>query len=231
MNEDFAVRRKNARARLDALDPHKRPGGTQADPLRREWFEAVYSLAQGDAAGVPWANLAPHPLLEQWLAREASLKGLRALDVGCGLGDNAEALAAAGADVTAFDLVASATRWAQERFPDSGVDYRVADLFDLPAVWLGAFDIVHECYTLQALPESLLPQAARALAALVKPSGRLLVVARAREEQQFVGGPPWPLSRTQIESLACEGLRLEALESLTLESGAPHWRALFIKAE
>ena len=39
---DFATRRAAARARLDAIDPHVRPGGREADPLRRDWFEAVY---------------------------------------------------------------------------------------------------------------------------------------------------------------------------------------------
>jgi hypothetical protein len=37
-------------------------------------------------------------------------------------------------------------------FPQSAVDYRVADLFDAPSEWRGAFDLVHELYTLQALP-------------------------------------------------------------------------------
>ena len=99
---------------------------------------------------MPWAHLEPRPLLEDWLAAR-SLVGLRALDVGCGLGDNAEALARAGAHVVAFDLVERAVQWARERFPQSAVDYRVADLFDAPSEWRGAFDLVHELYTLQAL--------------------------------------------------------------------------------
>ena len=41
------------------------------------------------------------------------------LDVGCGLGDNAECFAAAGAKVTAFDFVAQAIEWAKRRFPQT----------------------------------------------------------------------------------------------------------------
>ena len=78
--------------------------------MRRGWFEAVYALAERDPAGVPWAHLAPHPLLAEWLCEHGPLTGLRALDVGCGLGDNALALAKAGARVTAFDLVAERDR-------------------------------------------------------------------------------------------------------------------------
>ncbi|HXY57511.1 MAG TPA: hypothetical protein VEH76_02925 [Methylocystis sp.] len=76
---DFETRRLQARTRLDAIDPHRRPGGVEADPKRREWFEAVYRLAEGDAAGVPWGDLKPHPLLAEWIAAQGSLKSVRAL--------------------------------------------------------------------------------------------------------------------------------------------------------
>ncbi len=231
LSDDFAARRARARERLDAIDPHKRHGGVEADPKRREWFEAVYDLAGDDAAGVPWAGLAPHPLLAQWLAGR-SLAGVRALDVGCGLGDNAEALSAVGARVVAFDLVERAVEWARKRFPESGVDYRVADLFEAPQKWRGAFDLVHELYTLQALPEALLPGAARALASFVAPGGRLLVISRARGEKEHVDGPPWPLTRARIEALAIDGLRLALLEDIAAAGDmVRHWRAEFRRAE
>lgn len=224
---DFADRRAKARETLDAIDPHKREGGVTADPQRREWFEAVYELAGDDPAGVPWAGLAPHPALAQWVEGR-SLAGVRALDVGCGLGDNAEALARAGAEATAFDLVARAIAWAKRRFPGSAVTYVAADLFDAPPEWRGAFDLVHELYTLQALPAALLPQAARALASFVAPGGTLLVISRAREEGQDVAGPPWPLTSAQIESLAVDGLRLASLDDLPAsETAVRHWRAEF----
>ena len=242
MSQEFAARRAAARKRLDSIDPAR--GGTLDDPYRRHWFRAVYDQAEGDEAAVPWADEAPHPLLEQWLdapgllpppcgkggEQARPLANLRALDVGCGLGDNAEALAAAGAKTTAFDLSDNAIQWACRRFPHSRVDYRAADLFTPPAEWRGAFDLVHECYTLQALPNALLQQAGAALASFIKPGGRLLVIARSRPNPAAPNGPPWPLSRDDIEALAANGLTLESLEELSPPNEPAHWRALYRRA-
>jgi hypothetical protein len=57
---DFAARRTEARKLLDSLDPAMQSGAAFSDSSRREWFRAVYALAKGDPARVPWANLAPH---------------------------------------------------------------------------------------------------------------------------------------------------------------------------
>lgn len=227
MTDDFAARRALARKRLDAIDPAK--SGRLDDPYRRDWFRAVYDLAAGDEAAVPWADKQPHPLLSDWLHGH-SLAGLRALDIGCGLGDNAEALAAAGADATAFDLSENAIHWAKRRFPHTRVDYRTADLFAAPSEWRAAFDLVHECYTLQALPNRLLPEAGSALASFLKPGGRLLVIARSRPNPAAPDGPPWPLARHDMEALTERGLTLESCEE-TAPSGEPaHWRALYRRA-
>ena len=227
MTDDFAARRAAARQRLDAIDPAK--SGKLDDPYRRDWFRAVYDLADGDEAAVPWADKAAHPLLRDWLDSRP-ISNLRALDVGCGLGDNAEALAAAGAQTTAFDLSEDAISWAKRRFPQSRVDYRAADLFSPPAEWRQAFDFVHECYTLQALPNRLLPEAGGALASFLKPGGRLLVIARSRPNPAAPDGPPWPLARGDIEGLTAHGLILESLEALAPPDEPAHWRALYRRA-
>jgi len=230
---EFIARRRAARERLDALNPHLNPYDEVLPATRADWFSFVYDNAGDDPAGVPWARLAPNPLLLEWLSREGPLTGKRALDVGCGLGDNAEGLAAAGARVSAFDYVARAIDWARRRFPETRVDFCTADLFALPAEWRGAFDLVHECYTLQALEASQLAQAARALAALVAPHGRLLVITSAREDDEPQTTPWRPLTRSEMEGLSVGGLALETLEDIPAQSEfmQRHWRATFARGE
>ena len=109
---DFAERRAAARERAGRL---QRDMAEKNDGLA--WFEALYEAADGDPAQVPWADLAPRSALAEWLAREDRRHRGRAIDIGCGLGDNAEGLATAGYDVTAFDLSETAVAWARARFP------------------------------------------------------------------------------------------------------------------
>ncbi|NEU84709.1 class I SAM-dependent methyltransferase, partial [Nostoc sp. UIC 10630] len=107
------------------------------------WFEVLYAEAQGDTTHIPWAKLAPHPYLQDWLTNHQPFASQqKALVIGCGLGDDAEALANLGFEVTAFDISPTAIAWCQERFPNSTVNYVVADLFAVPAQWHQAFDFV-----------------------------------------------------------------------------------------
>ena len=183
-------------------------------------YDATYQAAARDADKVPWAEGRPKPLLADWLeAADVRGDGRRALVVGSGLGDDAEALAARGFAVTAFDLSPTAIAWTHERFPDSAVSYHVADLFDLPADWQGAFDLVVEIYTFQSLPPTIRPEAMDRVAALVAPGGELLVICRGREEHEPAPGPPYPLSRAELRRLEAGGLaEREAVDRLDDET-------------
>lgn len=185
------------------------------------WFDALYREAAGDAAAVPWADLRPHPALVELLDRAGDLTGARAVCVGCGLGDDAEELARRGARTTAFDVSPEAVAWCRRRFPSSPVEHHVADLLALPAAWRRAFDLVVEVHTIQALPPTLRERAIGAVAELVAPGGRALVVCRGRDDDALVDGPPWPLSRQELSAFAAAGLREVSLEDRSEPPASP----------
>ncbi len=173
-----------------------------------EWFEALYASSGGNADLIPWADGRPNPCLVEWMTEPGPpAPGSRALVVACGLGDDAEFLAARGLEVTAFDLSPSAIAWCRRRFPDTRVDYLAADLLDPPPQWRRRFSLVFEAYTLQSLPPDMLERAVARIADFVATDGRLLVVTRAREENEAGDGPPWPLTRAALHAFVAEGLR------------------------
>jgi SAM-dependent methyltransferase len=197
-----------------------------ADPTG--WFEPLYAAAARGEGEVPWDGNAPAANLVAWTAaRHLDGGGRRALVVGCGLGDDAEHVAGLGFATTAFDISPSAIRLARERFPDSTVDYVVADLLDAPGEWAQAFAFVVESITVQALHESVRPRAITAIAGTVAPGGTLLVLSAAREPSEPADGPPWPLTRAEIESFATGGVTTVEIEDLRV-AGDPwgrRWRA------
>jgi SAM-dependent methyltransferase len=175
------------------------------DPMG--WFERLYAAAEQGEAVVPWARLEPRPLLVEWArARDLRGNGKRALVVGSGFGDDAEYFAGLGFQTVAFDISPSAIGAAQRRFPDSEVEYVAADLLDPPPEWRQAFDLVVESITVQALPDPPRAQAIAEVAGMVAPGGTLLVASGAREPEDEPDGPPWPLTRAEIDLFATDHL-------------------------
>ena len=159
--------------------------------------------------------------------RELDGRGKRALVVGAGLGDDAEFVAGRGFETVAFDVAPSAIRAAQRRFPESSVEYVVADLLDPPADWREAFDLVVESITVQALPKELQPDATRNVASFVAPGGTLLVISTALDDDDPWDGPPWPLTRAEVEAFAGGGLQPVRIEPIRDPDVPPRWRAEF----
>jgi SAM-dependent methyltransferase len=186
-----------------------------------DWFEALYREAADGTAVVPWADMVPNPHLVSWLETARRGEGLLALDVGSGFGDNAEAIAAQGYQVTAFDLSPTAVEHARRRFPESRVDYRVGNLLEPDPAWRRRFDLVFEVYTIQVLQRGHRRRAIEQLGELVAPGGTLLVVARGREPSEPEGEMPWPLTRDELGAIAQHGLELVELEDFLDEEDPP----------
>lgn len=186
-------------------------------------FEAIYAGAEAGEAKPPWDYGAPRPQLVEWAeARDLAGGGREALVVGCGYGADAEFLAQLGFRPTAFDFAPTAIAAARRKYPASKVNYFVADVLDLPREWQRRFDLVVESLTVQSMPPEQHTAAAHNIAALVAPEGTLLVLATTREEGSEVTGPPWPLTRAELEDFASDGLLLRGVERI---EGGTWWRA------
>ncbi len=178
------------------------------------WFEALYSQAEGDTSQIPWADLAVNPNLSEWLEKNQIFGGgKKALVVGCGLGDDAEALAKRDFTVTGFDISPSAISWCKQRFPDSQVNYVVANALNREPSWEETFDFILESYTLQAVPRLVRNQIIKTIVEYLAPQGTLLIICRGRDKLEDIAKyPPYPLTQTEltvIEELGLKKVRLE----------------------
>jgi SAM-dependent methyltransferase len=167
------------------------------------WFEDLYAEAEAGTASVPWDQPHPQQHLVEW-SSGVDGTGRNALVVGCGYGRDSEFLATLGFDVVAFDISPTGIAATRARHPESKVSYVVADLFDPPAAWHRAFDLVVENMTVQALPVDRHQEAIERVASLT--GSTLLVLAVARDDGPAPDGPPWPLTVSEIKAFATDGL-------------------------
>jgi SAM-dependent methyltransferase len=184
----------------------------EGEPTR--WYDELWSAAQLGDVPLPWDHTDPNDLLAALVDHDPGA-GRRAVVIGCGLGADSEYVAAHGWATTAFDISPAAVAAVRERYPDSPVDYRVANLLELPDDLAGAFDLVVEIFTIQALHPSLREQAIAGVRRLIRPGGTALVVQFVRADDQAVTpDPPWLLTRAEIEQLAGDGVEIASLDVL-----------------
>ena len=175
------------------------------------WFDRLYRTAAGDPSQIPWASQSACPIVTDYLAAHPGPG--RAIVIGCGIGDDSEAVAAAGYDTVGFDVSPEAIAWCRRRFPGSPVDYLVSDLFSLEDGWREAFDLVVEVRTVQSLPPDVRRAALCGVASLVAPAGSLLLVALARAEDVIPYGPPWAVSERDLDPLLDAGLEIVSFDT------------------
>ncbi|WP_372882515.1 class I SAM-dependent methyltransferase [Psychromonas sp.] len=202
----------------------------QDDPTG--WFNNIYTDAEGDYRAVFWADLEPNPYLLKWLKNSPfNHTGRKAIVVGCGVGDDAQALSEAGYEVTAFDISPEAIRLCKKRYSDTKVKYLIADLFDYPSQWFENYDLVYECNTIQVLPGKYRVQARSAMVSLLAPQGFILVSCRSRAQGEQQNDIPLPLDKKEIDGFIGCGLSEESFEAYddTQEPPVPHFFAVYKK--
>ena len=128
-----------------------------------------------------------NPLRLQWIDHLVPLSGLRTLDVGCGGGILADAMARKGAQVLGIDLAAKALRVAQLHALEAqtpNVQYRETSAEALAAEMPGQFDVVTCMEMLEHVPDPA--SVVRACATLVKPGGWVFFSTINRNPKSFL---------------------------------------------
>lgn len=127
-----------------------------------------------------------NPLRANWIDERAPVAGRRVLDVGCGGGILAEALARRGAAVTGIDLGEAPLAVARLHSIESGVEvtYRHIAVERLAAETPASFDIVTCLEMLEHVPDPAAVVAA--CAQLVKPDGQVFFSTINRNPKAFL---------------------------------------------
>ena len=146
------------------------------DRLASRWWDP-------DGESRPLHDL--NPVRLRYIADRAALSGVRALDVGCGGGLLSEALARAGALVTAIDLAPAVLDVARLHLHESAlsVDYRETSVEDLAKQMPGTFDIVTCMEMLEHVPDPA--SVIRACATLLTSGGKLFLSTLNRTPLAF----------------------------------------------
>jgi len=127
-----------------------------------------------------------NPLRLGYIDGIAALRGKAVLDVGCGGGILAEAMATTGARVTGIDLADKPLKVAQLHLLESGLDvtYRNIAVEALAQEAPNSFDVVTCMEMLEHVPDPA--SAVRACAALLKPGGHAFFATLNRNPKSYL---------------------------------------------
>lgn len=126
-----------------------------------------------------------NPVRAAYVAGRVDLRGAKVADIGCGGGLLSEALARAGANVTAIDLGEKLIQIAKLHLFESNlqVDYRVQSSTELAEAEPALFDAVCCMEMIEHVPDPV--AIVRDLAAMVKPGGQVFLSTLNRTPAAF----------------------------------------------
>jgi SAM-dependent methyltransferase len=172
-------------------DQESGPNADLKERVRAFWQEHPCGTKFADAAiGTPefFERVEAHRYEKEWhipaAADFAGARGLRVLEIGCGLGTDGAQFAKAGADYTGVDLTAAAVELARTRFEVSGLkgEFRVADAENLDFAG-NSFDLVYSHGVLHHTPDTA--RAVREIHRVLRPGGRAIIMLYHRGSYNY----------------------------------------------
>jgi 2-polyprenyl-6-hydroxyphenyl methylase/3-demethylubiquinone-9 3-methyltransferase len=127
-----------------------------------------------------------NPLRLDWIAGQCELHGARVVDVGCGGGILADAMARRGANVLGIDLADKPLKVAELHALEAAtpaIDYRLVSAEALAQESPGAFDVVTCMEMLEHVPDPA--SVVQACATLTKPGGHVFFSTINRNAKSF----------------------------------------------
>jgi SAM-dependent methyltransferase len=167
------------------------PNTNLKERVRAFWQAHPCGTKFSDAAmGTPefFERVEAHRYTKEWhipdAADFAGARGLRVLEIGCGLGTDGAQFAKAGAYYTGIDLTEAAIELARRRFECSGLpgEFRVADAESLDFAD-GSFDLVYSHGVLHHTPDTA--RAVQEMHRVMKPGGRAVVMLYHRGSYNY----------------------------------------------
>ena len=168
------------------LDHNRRMSNTNVDPAELAKFsELAHRWWDPESEFRPLHHI--NPLRLEWIHGLVPLGGRQVVDVGCGGGILADAMARKGANVLGIDLAEKSLKVAQLHALEAGtqgVQYRAVSAEALAAEQPGQFDVVTCMEMLEHVPDPA--SVVQACARLVKPGGWVFFSTLNRNPKSFL---------------------------------------------
>lgn len=172
----------------------------------------------------------PQPAFEA-LIKSGEIKPGRALDIGCGRGENAIMLAMNGCDVAGIDLAEIAISDARAKAADHhvNVNFVVGDVLRLDQLFKESeFDVIIDSFLFHTIADEERPVFAKQVYKVLKSGGKYFMLCFSDKDP---GGPgPRRISKAEIESTFAPLFKIVYIEDSTLEATTGRRAAYLLSA-